>query len=224
MPGLKMEFTATECIRPDILERSLKSFHKNLKNVDFAESTLWINIDPVPKNERWEDVYDIAKQYFKVVNCNTPNKPNFCKAIKWCWSRPQSPIFFHLELDWILRKPINIKHMKQLLRGRIVSINLRAYLRKVRAMCLSPCLLQTKAAQSIASRMNPKYNPERQLRKKSPKEPHGKNLQGEYISVHYPKQKVIFDIGRAWMTKNKIAKSELKTKSSRHNFNRWHDT
>jgi len=221
---INLEFTATECIRPEIVARSLKSFRRNLHNVDFAKSTLWINIDPTPRTGNWKDVYSIVKRHFKTVNYNVPDKPNFCKAIKWCWSQPQSPIFFHLELDWVLNEAIDIKQMQLFFRKKnIAAVNLRAYIAKQHAICLSPCLLRTKAARSIAERMNPKYNPERQLRPKGPKEPNGRDLQGDWKSVHYPKYKVIRDIGRKWMAKNKVSKAtNKKTKRAKHNFNRWY--
>ena len=47
---MELEFTTTACNRPEILEKTYKSFTTNLKDINFNKSTLYINIDPSPDN------------------------------------------------------------------------------------------------------------------------------------------------------------------------------
>lgn len=211
---LEMEFTTTACCRPEIFRRTLESFTNNLKGVDFENSTIHINIDPLPEGDKrlWHEVYEVAQKYFRVVHPHMPMIASFPKAVKWCWLQPVSGLFFHLEDDWELKTSIHIDEMISLmLSAKTSAVNLRAYpgIDDDR-ICLSPCLMLTSAARALSKRMSITANPERQLRAVSDENPEGGKHDG-YTSIQYPKDVVLRDIGRVWLMQSGWKKTEQVT-------------
>ena len=93
---ISLEFCTTATFRPEIIDRTYKSFTDNLLGIDFKISTLYLNVDPIPVGNT-KEVIDVAKKYFGNVVYNIPEEPNFTKAIKWCWSQVKNEYFFNLE-------------------------------------------------------------------------------------------------------------------------------
>ncbi len=202
---MKLEFATTAVCRPDLINKTYASFTKNLVDVDFKRSTLYINVDPIPYENDPNEVVTVAKRYFGNVIPNIPKKPNFCQALKWCWAQPKNNFFFSLEDDWILLKQISVASLIKLIerqKGKCLGINLRAYSHiHDRRICLSPCLLRSKPAKEIAAILNIEYNPEKQLRIRCPKNPMGGKTLG-YFTIHFPSIPIIKDTGINWLRKN----------------------
>jgi len=213
LPALvPMQFTSTECIRPELNFSSYKTFYENLRGVDWGGSKLFINIDQLPKGSDPMSIVDVAKRFFGEVKYNISEKPNATAALQWCWLQPTDKYFFHLQADWALREPIDIKHLIKLLVGDgLIGVNLRAYSKKKQELCLSPSLVRTSEANRIAKSLRLDWNAERQLRppKKGISYLNGRSLQGKMPAVHYPpNRKVIFDIGRSWLGDHGFARDD----------------
>jgi hypothetical protein len=227
-----LEFTTTATQRPDILEQTYASFSKGLKGVDFKSSTLYINIDPLPVKDKSKEIIDVAEKYFGKVIPNIPDEPNFCKAVKWCFAQPQGKMFFHLEDDWEIVRPVNIDDLQKRMfpptrkvnRRKIVNVILRAHSVlgvNDHRVCLSPSLNRTEWGYMVSRVLDPNHNPEKQLRpRNSKKNPIGGKNPNTCLGMQYPGPKntiIVRDIGRDWMRKNRIGKKQSKNGF----FNRW---
>jgi len=207
---IPMQFTGTECVRPKLNEASYMSFHENLVGVDWGASTLFLNIDPLPKGADPTKVIEVAEKFFGTVKPRITRKPNATAALQWCWLQPTEPYFFHLQADWALRKKFNIRSMiKLLVKQKLIAVNLRCYSKKKFELCLSPSLVRTREAKRIARALRLDWNAERQLRKRKKNNPNGRDLQGKMRSIHIPPRgKVIFDIGRAWLNEHNYKRND----------------
>ena len=204
---MKLEFTTTATCRPSIVRKTYTSFTSHLVGIDYKKSTLYLNIDPIPFENDPQLVVKVARKFFGKVVVNIPKEPNFCQAVRWCWCQPQGDQFFHLEDDWVLNGRIHINTLlHEMARNgkRCFGVNLRAYMSiKSRRICLSPCLLKSKIAKEIALDLNPRCNPEKQLRPKTLDNKIGGKAK-KYFNVHYPNTRsVIRDIGRIWLEKSR---------------------
>ena len=213
-----LEFTTTATVRPELINKTYSSFTTNLKGIDFEKSTLYINIDPLPATGRPHDVIDVAKKYFGHVVPQVPHKANFCQAVKWCFTQPKNPYFFHLEDDWQLNEEVNVDDLRKILYrtpNTAHAVTLRAYSFKSVAdkrICLSPSLYKTSFASWVGKRLNPHHNPEKQLRNKTKSNPIG-GLCKWARGVQYPSPKnriIVKDIGRDWLEENNLEKSQTK--------------
>lgn len=203
-----LEFTCTATRRPELFEETLATFAANLRGVEFDASLLYLNVDPVPEARPAARMYAIACKFFRSCVVNHPPRANFAAAVKWCFSKPVSREFFHLEDDWLLSAPIDVREMKALLdedSNRSV-INLRAYGHDDERICLAPGLWRACHASHIGERLRLDANPERQLRKRVPSNPYGGAHEG-FIGVQFPRDRratVLKDIGRDWMRRNHL--------------------
>jgi hypothetical protein len=104
--------TMTATWRPEILERTLKSFFKNLWITKDPRLKLIINIDPVgADHDKSGDIIEICSKYFREVKVNRPEKAHFPSAVKWIWEQADSPYIFNLEEDWELLYPMDFENM-----------------------------------------------------------------------------------------------------------------
>jgi hypothetical protein len=103
--------------RPGIVLETYRSFAANLRGVDFAASTLYLNIDPKPIEGDAGAVILAARQFFGNVVVNQPEHACFPAAVKWCWAQPGGEYFFGLEDDWRLERPVEIADMLAPLRA-----------------------------------------------------------------------------------------------------------
>lgn len=208
---MNIAFTTTAMNRPEIFKRTVESFRKNLLGIDWGNTPLYINIDPVPApvilTKEWVDACD----FFGFIDPNSPIAPSFPAAVKWCWSQPETEFFIHLEDDWELLRPIHIDELISFLQGSplLSCVNLRAYNFPPGddRICLSPCLMRTSHAKVLAKRLCLEANPEKQLRDMTPQNIHGGKHEGFY-SMQYPDKPVLRDIGREWLASSGWRKTD----------------
>lgn len=209
---IKMEFSTTAMSRPKLLNRTYGSFCKRLTGVDWGNSTLYLNVDPLPAKTDPMEVVQIANKYFGSVIYRVPETANFTKAVQWCWSQVKGPHVFHLEDDWaLLRKIPMVDIIEKMKHGykkkKLVQVFLRAYKGISRnKVCLSPGLLDGDFVRSASEIFDTSLNPEIQLR--------GKIVSG--LSTNFSKDITVVDIGRKWMKR-----SGYQHPSKKARFNKW---
>ena len=218
---ISIEFTTTACNRPKILEQTYKSYTHNIKNVDFTKSTLYINIDPAPDNTNISEVINIARKYFGNVIYNTPNEPNFAKAIIWCFQQVKGEYFFHLGDDWILMREVNIYDMIDIIKLPNVSqciLNKKNINpREIYEPAFIPSLFLTKIVKVFLQLMNNESNPEAQM-----KNIFRKNIFQiqKYKSKSFASHiELSRDIGREWLNRNGIKRDYDKHRTD--NNQKW---
>ena len=110
----KLDITMTAVRRPEIIYKTLSSFVNNLFDKEsLKKSQLIINIDPVGEaKESIGTIKDICFSFFfDRVIYRIPDVPNFSAAFKWVWRQTDANYVFHLEDDWELVRPINLKEI-----------------------------------------------------------------------------------------------------------------
>lgn len=216
----EIDVCMTATIRPSIMKRTMESFCKNMLT-DRKRYRLILNIDPIGENIHPKKVLNVAKIFFDNIVCNVSDSPCFCKAVMWCWKNSRTDVVFHLEDDWSLLTTINIDYMIDILEKNkdLVSLRLNKdntgtskfgskygfiYYPKI---SLNPTLFLGNFVRDIVPLMEPELNPEKQLRQSE------KTERGRYISKIqngiYVKQgfeRIVWDIGRAWMNNSKYSK------------------
>jgi len=207
---MQLEFVSTECIRPDVMRESYKSFQDNLIGVDWSESTLYLNIDPIPADRDPRCVVDMASNFFGTVIVNESKESNFAKALKWGWSQPNNDYFIYLQADWKLLQQIHLAAMVAILDDPIwdaVNIFRSPLHHEKKLLCLSPVLIRTGTARSLVLQFDDTISPEAQLRDPSFRDG-GKSLGNDIRSRHWPNHfgVMLEDIGREWMVKNRHEK------------------
>jgi len=214
---MNLDITTPAMARPDIVNRTLESFSKNLKGIDFKKCRLIINVDPLPENVKRKEVIKVANKYFGEVIYNFPEKANFSAACNWIWSQATSTCILHLEDDWILKEPVNIKEILRYFEEHknLQVVQLRAYRFKYDKIALSPCIMHKKLYSAIAGNLKEDINPEVQVRGEKfgivMPYPSG-NVSHKGKIITYPKgHKIILkDIGREWINKTQYRKQKVK--------------
>lgn len=239
--GIDITITATS--RPEILRRTLSSFCKNMfrTHMDLVNN-VFINIDPVGTHSQ-QDTVMVCKEFFtpgKVVS-RLPSTPSFPKAFCWVWSEAlstNSGCVFHLEDDWELLRPIDIRQMFILLHiypdlallrlsafpsgnhimklwDKMISWNGTFFevppnLRGLLGFCGHPSLIRKEFVQHVLPHLDDTKNPEKQIKGNHPEF-------GQYILSHrygvyqlQDKRATVRDIGRQWMVENGFRKSGSK--------------
>lgn len=219
---LKMEFVTTACIRPDIIDETFTTFRQHLHGVDWEGSTLYLNVDPLPEGEDPEQAVRVAARHFGRVIWRNPEEPNFTAALQWGFQKPQNPFFFYLQDDWQMVRNVNIddliQKLGQLGEKKVVNVVLRAY-RTIndQRICLSPCLIDTVWAREYSAKLDIKLNPERQFRPKSKvNQGGGQASNPNCVGIQFGQQRIVRDLGRDWLRKNKYKRNALKWQ-----FNTW---
>jgi hypothetical protein len=110
---MKIDVTITACLRPEILETTLRSFFDGMFRAH--ECRLIINVDPVGLDVPQKSVVDVCRSYSPVVVSRTPSEPSFPVAFKWVWMQVEAPYVFHLEDDWELLSPVSLSKMVELM-------------------------------------------------------------------------------------------------------------
>ena len=210
-----VDFCTTAMIRPELLRRTYESFTEKLLDIPWDDTQLFLNVDPLPPGDA-EKVVAVAKEFFGHVTSRTPDKPNFAAAVKWCWSSAGAPFLFHLEDDWVLRRPVSInallEHFGTKKEG-VMQIALRAYRYKYRMYCLSPGIFRAALYKRMAPQFDTSVNPEFQLHalKHSPKTVRG------YTDIGT--RPLVADIGREWIIGKPYAK--VRGKGRKRTFITW---
>jgi len=216
----KIDICMTATIRPSVLNETLKSFAENMLKEKLMYRLI-INIDPIGEQSKRKNVLKVAGSYFDDIVYNLPDMPGFTKAVQWCWSRTTSRYVFHLEDDWKLLIPINIKSMIEILDKYENLVSLRLNKEKTGKskhsnkfgfiyypkISLNPTIFNGDFIRNIYPLMNLQKNPEKQLRANETTE------RGRYISKFqhgvYTKEsvnQVVKDIGRTWMQSSSYTK------------------
>lgn len=110
---MKLEFTTTACVRPELLDQTYSSLNATLVDVDLkTEGVLYINIDPVPDSSEQaiKEELAVARDHFSEVH-HRVGEPggNFAKALQWALSQPNQEYFFNIEDDWLFDGEICIQ-------------------------------------------------------------------------------------------------------------------
>jgi len=114
MNETRLDITTTATIRPHILEKTLRSFVRNLFRG--FDCRLIINIDPVgDARHTVEDVLAVARKHFSTVIWRIPETAHFTRAVKWTWSQVESDFFFNLEDDWQLVHCLSLGKMLEVM-------------------------------------------------------------------------------------------------------------
>jgi hypothetical protein len=187
--------------RPEILRRTYETFSRNLKGVEFAASTLHLNIDPTPADADSLECVAVAHEFFGHVEVHEPDEPNFAKAVKWCFAQPRGEFFFHLEDDWTLEREISIGELMGFLTEipGLSVVNLRGYPYAMDYLCLGPGLWRRQHAAEIGQKLRYDFNPEMQLRTKDNVNIYG-GVHVGYLGYQWPRVgAVVKDIGRSWL-------------------------
>jgi hypothetical protein len=126
-----MDIMMTATIRPELVEKTLRSFRNNLFG-SYKDCRLLINIDPVRGIESTatrRDVLAIVDSYFSEKKTRLPKKPHFPHAIHWLWAQAESEFVFHLEDDWECVEEIDINHMVRIMESQpnLLGLRLNAY-------------------------------------------------------------------------------------------------
>jgi len=160
-----MDFTTTAVVRPHVLDRTLGSFSKNLKDINLKECRLVINIDPLPPIKR-KNVIIVARKYFGDVKYNLPKTANFTAAYNWIWSNAETEYIFNLEDDWELIKPVSIQKVLGYFdkNKKLLQVLLRAYRYRYKTCALSPGVLHRRFYSAVGGKLVITSNPEIQLR------------------------------------------------------------
>ena len=102
--------TMTATLRPEILERTLKSFKEKF----FKEypCRLIINIDPIGEAISPASLIEIAHSYFPKMSYSIAKEPHLGRAFCWAWDMAMAfkdtKYLFHLEDDWELLQEVNL--------------------------------------------------------------------------------------------------------------------
>lgn len=196
----RLTVTTTAMPRPEVLEKTFRSFRNYLNECDLEHSQLLINIDPfVDQKARLlrSDCMAVAGRYFGSVQSRLPDHPNFALALRWLWESTDESLILHLEDDWELVESVNLKTLIEQMNVTCCDhLMLRAWTWQSYPFCLGPGLLRRRLYKFCASVLTGAENPETTLRKA---------LQAEkYSSIVHPRDRyavVLRDIGRSWMRK-----------------------
>lgn len=216
-----IDFTCTETCRPDVIARSAASFRENLLGVDWELAIRYANIDPVPRGREFHDAERAIRRLVGPGVTKYPDEANFAAALKFVWSMPVKRYFMHLELDWLLVKPVDVRDMIAIMENDpgLTSLTLCAHAHwtaQDRRILLAPGLFRTDHAKVLADRLSVTANPEKQLRPRSKRNPEGGKHHGFRGKVYRPGEVLIRDIGREWMEQNGLRK-----RGNDHEFITW---
>ncbi len=230
--------------RPDLLGRTLESFYFNLLSfVQLRE--VRVNVDPIfGDKEDHLRCLELLRVFFPGAKVNQPGEASFGSAVKWLWSGISGGPFLHLEDDWMLRGPINVRQALSCLSDRTRSVCMltsKKYAIKASRKTfsegikknkifgvtvsrttlprfnLSPSFFDGDFAQNCAALMDPNLDPEKQMRR-----PHNPRLTNyiEQYRCRFLKTEdggpLVDDIGLNWRHKRGIKKLTGASRSSWH--------
>jgi hypothetical protein len=197
-----IQVTTTAMARADILNRTLKSFRKNIIDWDDYFNTIIINVDPLPENIDRNECLDVCRKYFENVIYQLPDDANFTRALKWTWETASSEFILNLQDDWILISKISInKLLKTIGKNNQYRLRTPANNNTSKKYSLSPSLLRKVWYKKAASLFDIYKNPEIQLRVPE--------LHDELVIQ--TNQVLVNDIGREWLKTTKYRKPDTKT-------------
>lgn len=104
------DVTMTATLRPELIERTLNSFHTNLWKDWISYARFYVNVDPAGSENEEEieykqhEIQNLFKAFLSPNEAviNFAKKAHFPTAWLWCINQTQSDFVFHLEEDWEL--------------------------------------------------------------------------------------------------------------------------
>jgi len=102
-----IDVIVTALRRPELFEMTCESFFTGAIR-GLPKLRIVLNIDPLGDGCA-KKVEDIARCYADEVVVRYAETPCFSTAINWCFSNLRSPLFLHIEDDWILTKSIDFE-------------------------------------------------------------------------------------------------------------------
>ena len=231
-----IEVTMTATWRPELIERTFKSFHDNLWK-SMPPRKLIINIDPVGADrDKSGDIIEICTEYFEEIQVNRPKIAHFPTAFIWCWKQVKRQFIFHLEEDWELLYPMNWLQMIKLMASPNLNLaHLRFSIFKSTeetcknwsnfynwvggyfecpeehkgsiGWCGHPSLNNGWFVRRVVEFLDPKYNPEKQIKWRNPMI--GPIIKEYNFGSFIPQNSPpnIKDIGREWMSEHRYTKA-----------------
>lgn len=172
----KTVVTTTAMARPELLERTYRSFCENVEGL--SDCPVIINVDPVPSSPdnapNTDACIAIARRYFRNVTA-TSGIGNFTNALMTVWEKACEEGYdyiFHLEDDWVLKEKVKLIDLMSILGPSDIEIYqccLRAYhinsKYRFGYLCsLSPNLIKRRAADRFLDELCDCKNPEIQIR------------------------------------------------------------
>ena len=127
MDIIKIDITMVSVIRPDLIQRRLKTVVKNIVQGNPDRFRLILNIDPIGEKVKAEKVAKVASQYFENVVYRIAKEPSFSRAVQWVWKNSDAPFIFHIEDDWDITRKIDVDHMIKIMRKYKDLSSLRLY-------------------------------------------------------------------------------------------------
>jgi hypothetical protein len=229
---MDLDVTMTATIRPEIVKRTIQSFHENLLHV--ADYRVIVNVDPVGHANSAIEVQDVLRQYCKHVIAFYPRVPNFPAAFKKVWEEATADFVLSLEDDWQLMYPMSLLRMIEILStypklallrlpfrptGMDSAKNWQVFFpwngdyfecptdqRGSIGFCGHPSLIKRRFIADILPFLSEDSNPEKQFHaRKSPLM--DVVLQWDYgVFGEQGAPPAVVDIGREWMLKNGFVK------------------
>lgn len=230
---MKIDLTIVGGSRPDLLERTLKSFNEKMF-INFEIGAVFVNLDPFGGNEVDRSAcIDIINYYFINPQISCPENNSFGLAVKNLWSKPKSPVFFHLEDDWESNIVITPNMLKVLNRKPVVQLALaygkyhRFFYEKYHwekksifglnifpnffrpIFTTSPSFIKSSFANHCSNLMDPRFDPEKQL--SNGLVPllslYTANYKCRFLLEELKKENIT-DIGREWRLQKGLVKIE----------------
>ena len=240
-----IEILMTATRRPEIVNRTLMSFKKNL--FSHIPAKVIINIDPVgPGTDN--EVIEVVKQYFELKFVCLSNVSNFSQAFKRVWQAAESRFCFWLEDDWELIRPVSLPEMIDLLDSNAYLASLRLpwvkteenymknwkykfpyvemglsgafmcpqELKREVGFCGHPSLLNGLFVRRCANLIDINLNPEKQFHHGNDKLIQEVDDWNYGVFARPNDEKAVEDIGRSWMVEN-----GFKKKGNKAWFQEW---
>lgn len=219
---MKLEFTTTACVRPELLNQTYKSLNDALVDVDLkTEGILYINIDPVPESsdEAIEEELSVARDHFSEVHYRVGETGgNFAKAVMWAFLQPNKEYFFNIEDDWLFDGEICIQDaISQIESSKIpniiqcccwesLEIEGKIWEAKGNRFMLPPSLFKNSTLKPLLKKhpVPATENPESYYRKLRDAQ-----LVDFYNTIHIPKGAKYIDNGRQWSSQNGCSKANI---------------
>jgi hypothetical protein len=210
-----IDVTMVATRRPELFRETLLSFEKNLFR-ELRPPRLILNIDPMFGDEDCDArIEEIAHSVVGNVVIRRPPQPSFGAAVIWAWSQAETDWFLHLEDDWQLTAPPDLRRLqKQMQISRIAQIRLKKSGKDWRkgvwrpVVSTSPSFISREFARTVLPYMRPDLDPEKQFQGG-----HNPELAaaaaGFRYRVHVPRflPGILVDTGRDWARARGIKKS-----------------
>ena len=228
----KIQVTITATNRKNVFYKTLSSFMENLLFRCDVEAL--INVDAIGESGSPETILKIVELFMPIKLSRRSLEPNFSEAFAFCWQSVEADWVLHLEDDWELTEPVEIREMIEILEEEkdLALLRLPQFrstekrmknwdkffpwngkyfecptdLRKGVGFCGHPSLIKGEFVKKCALLLDTTINPEKQF--------HGDNqrLVEEVLKWRYGvfgkpnSAPYIKDLGREWMVKNDFRK------------------